>query len=81
LAVAILSLGSMPATAVAELDDFCSPTYPSDASLQLGRAQLHGRLAGLAAKMAVEIVELRGHCVERCFRTLGQVVSRTRVGG
>ena len=32
LAIAILSLGSVPATAVAATDDFCSPTYPSDAS-------------------------------------------------
>src|SRR5271169_1422061 len=32
LAVAILSLGSIPPTAAAEADDFCSPTYPSDAS-------------------------------------------------
>src|SRR5271157_1066569 len=32
LAVAILSLGSVPATAAAEPGDFCNPTYPSDAS-------------------------------------------------
>ena len=32
LAVAILSLGSVPETAVADADDFCRPMYPSDAS-------------------------------------------------
>src|ERR1700675_3876462 len=32
LAVAILSLGSVPATVAAAPDDFFRPTYPSDAS-------------------------------------------------
>jgi len=71
LAVAILSFGSVPATVAAELDDFCIPMYPSEASFciseELDSAEV---LPASALKWRVKLSTCADNGVERGLRTL-----------